>query len=85
MERNPLFLLASSVKLKPKHLRQFGETLRTHRKEAGLTQEKLAEKADLHHNFISALERREMEISLGSMVKISKALKVTIQDLVRGI
>ena len=70
---------------KPKHLRQFGETLRVHRKKAGLTQEQLAEKADLHHNFIGAVERGEMEISLGSMVKISKALKVSVEDLVRDV
>ena len=70
---------------RPKHLRRFGETLRLYRKKAGLTQERLAEKADLHHNFIGALERGEMEISLGSMVKISKALKVTVQDLIRGL
>jgi transcriptional regulator with XRE-family HTH domain len=59
-----------------------GETIRSHRKKAGLTQEKLAEKADLHHNFIGAVERGTMEISVGSLLKIARARKVEVADLV---
>lgn len=47
-----------------------------------MTQEKLAEKADLHHNFIGELERGNMETSLTSLLKISKALNVRVKDLV---
>jgi len=50
-----------------------------------LTQEKLAEKADLHHNFIGQVERGNMEISVGSLLKIAKALKVEITELLQGI
>ena len=64
------------------HRRVLGETIRKYRKSAGLTQEALAEKADLHHNFIGEVERGNMEISLGSLVKISKALRVRVIDLV---
>jgi len=56
--------------------------MRAYRKQAGLSQEKLAEKADLHHNFIGEVERGNMEISLTSMLKIAKALKVKVRDLV---
>jgi transcriptional regulator with XRE-family HTH domain len=59
-----------------------GETIRSIRKEAGLTQEKLAEKADLHHNFIGEVERGNMEISLTSLMKIAKALGIRVRDLV---
>jgi transcriptional regulator with XRE-family HTH domain len=58
-----------------------GETIRTYRKRASLTQEKLAERADLHHNFIGEVERGNMEISLGSLLKIAKALGVRARDL----
>jgi transcriptional regulator with XRE-family HTH domain len=58
-----------------------GETIRTYRKRANLTQEKLAERADLHHNFIGEVERGNMEISLGSLLKIAKALGVRARDL----
>jgi transcriptional regulator with XRE-family HTH domain len=62
-----------------------GETIRAYRKRAGLSQEKLAEKADLHHNFIGEVERGNMEISLGSMLKIAKARKISVRDLVGGL
>ena len=61
----------------------FGEAIRKHRKKAGLTQERLAERADMHHNFIGEVERGNMECSLTSMVKIAKALGVRVRDLVR--
>lgn len=68
--------------LKLYHRRVVGETIRSYRRKAGLTQEKLAEKADLHHNFIGEVERGSMEISLTSLLKIAKALKVKVRDLV---
>jgi len=68
--------------LKPFHRRLLGDKIRNYRKQAGFTQEQLAEKADLHHNFIGEVERGNMEISLTSMLKIAKALKVKLRDLV---
>ncbi len=70
---------------KPHHRRVLGDRIRSYRKRAGLTQEQLAEKADLHHNFIGAVERGNMEISLTSLLKIAKALKVKVRDLVDGL
>ena len=67
---------------KPYHRRILGNKMRAYRNQAGLTQEKLAEKADLHHNFIGEVERGNMEISLTSLLKIAKALKVKVRDLV---
>jgi transcriptional regulator with XRE-family HTH domain len=71
--------------LKLYHRRVVGETIRSYRRKAGLTQEKLAEKADLHHNFIGEVERGNMEASLTSLLKISKALGVRVRDLVANI
>ena len=68
-----------------KHRRVLGETIRALRKKTGLTQEKLAEKADLHHNFIGEVERANMEISLTSLLKVARALGVRVRDLVRDI
>jgi DNA-binding XRE family transcriptional regulator len=69
----------------PKHRRILGEAIRNYRKRAGLTQEQLAEKADLHHNFIGGIERGVMETSLTSLTKIAKALRVRVRDLVSEI
>jgi transcriptional regulator with XRE-family HTH domain len=47
-----------------------------------MSQEKLAEKADLHHNYIGELERGEKAASIDSLLKIAKALGVKVRDLV---
>jgi transcriptional regulator with XRE-family HTH domain len=64
------------------HRRKLGDKIRHYRKLSGLTQEQLAEKADLHHNFIGELERGNMETSLTSLLKIAKALDIRVRDLV---
>jgi transcriptional regulator with XRE-family HTH domain len=71
-----------AVPSKPSFRRVLGDKIRACRKEAGLTQEKLAERADLHHNFIGEVERGNLDISVGSLVQIAKALKVRVRDLV---
>jgi transcriptional regulator with XRE-family HTH domain len=70
---------------RPQHRKVLGDTIRTYRKQAGLTQEKLAERADLHHNFIGEIERGRMECSITSLLKIARALDVRVRDLVREI
>ncbi|MGA2177224.1 MAG: helix-turn-helix transcriptional regulator [Verrucomicrobiota bacterium] len=67
---------------RPHYRRLVGERIRARRLQEGLTQEKLAEKADLHHNFIGEVERGNMDISLGSLIKIAKALNGKVGDLV---
>jgi transcriptional regulator with XRE-family HTH domain len=46
-----------------------------------MSQEKLAEKADLHPVYVGDVERGEENISIGSLAKIAKALKVPLRDL----
>ena len=61
------------------------ETFRTYRKRANLTQEKLAERADLHHNFICEAEPGNMEISLGSLLNIAEPLGIRGRDFLRDL
>lgn len=69
----------------PKHRRLLGEAVRAERKEAGLSQEKLAEKADLSTVFISRVERGTESPSVDNLVRIAKALGVRARDLMSGI
>ena len=62
-----------------------GATIREQRKRAGLTQEKLAEKADLHPVYVGDVERGEENVSIDSLARIAKALKVALHDLFSGI
>lgn len=62
-------------------LKQFGKQVRDLRKAQGLSQEELAEKADLHYTYIGGVERGERNLSLKSIEKIASALRVDIKDL----
>ena len=68
----------------PKYRKILGENIRTHRRNAGWSQEKLAEKSDLHHNYIGDIERGEENVSVDALMRIATALKISIADLVRG-
>ncbi len=69
----------------PKHRRVLAQNIRAYRKQAGLTQERLAEQADLHPVFISMLERGVKTVSLDALVRVAKALNVSPVDLLKGI
>jgi transcriptional regulator with XRE-family HTH domain len=60
----------------------FGRRLRELRKERGLTQEALAEAADLSGNYISELELGQKVPSLTILVRLSQALEVATAALV---
>ena len=59
----------------------FGRRLRDLRKERGLTQEALAEAADLSGNYISDLELGLKVPSLTILVRLSQALDIATPDL----
>ena len=65
------------------HRRLLGEAIRAKRKKRHLSQERLAEKADLSTVFISRVERGKESPSVDSLVKIARALGVRARDLVR--
>ena len=64
-----------------KLLFQFGNRVRSLRKAQGLSQEKLAGKADLHPTYVGAVERGERNLSLSAIKKIAKGLQVNIPEL----
>jgi transcriptional regulator with XRE-family HTH domain len=61
--------------------RLLGETVRARRRKALLSQEQLAEKADLTRNYIGDIERAEKKITLETLAKIAKALKCRVREL----
>ena len=60
---------------------KFGATVREHRHEKLLTQEELAERASLHANYVSSVERGERNVSLFNIWRIAGALEMTVAEL----
>jgi len=59
----------------------FGLTVRMLRYQAEMSQEQLAEKAQLHPTYISSLERGKRSVGLEKIVYIARALGVSPKDL----
>lgn len=55
-----------------------GDRLRALRLAAGLTQEKLAERAELHTTYIGQVERGEKNLTIESLSRICGALEVSL-------
>jgi len=59
------------------------DNLRRFRANLGLSQEALADEAQLHRTFVGAVERRERNISLDNIEKLATALKIAPYELLR--
>jgi len=64
---------------------RFAANLRRARTAAGISQEELGNRCDLHRTEISLLERAGREPRLGTIVKLAGALDTTAGDLCAGI
>ena len=67
--------------MKNKILIMFGAHIRKLRIERGMSQEQLAEKAQVHRTYVGMLERGEKNATITTLVKISAALNVSINQL----
>jgi transcriptional regulator with XRE-family HTH domain len=63
---------------------RFGRKVREERTTRGLSQEKLAELANVHRTYVGMIERGECNITITNIEKIAKGLKVPITSLFEG-
>lgn len=59
----------------------FAAAVRSRRSQLGMTQEELAERADLHRTYISDIERAARNLSLESISKLARALEMSVAAL----
>lgn len=60
-----------------------GRRIRDARLKLGLTQEKLAARANLHYSYVGQVERGNKIPSLKTLAKIAKALNLRVEDLIK--
>jgi transcriptional regulator with XRE-family HTH domain len=64
----------------PEHA-ALGEAIRELRLEIGISQERLADEADMHRTYVGGIERGERNVSYGNLLKIADALSVRSSEL----
>jgi transcriptional regulator with XRE-family HTH domain len=62
---------------------KFGRVVKKYRLIAGMSQEKLAASAGIHRNYAGAVERGERNLALLNMVRIARALRVPLSQMMR--
>jgi transcriptional regulator with XRE-family HTH domain len=62
-----------------------GLSVRQHREACELTQESLAERAELDQTYISGIECGRRNPGIKNVVRIAKALKIATSELLRGV
>ena len=66
-------------------LLQLGKRIRSMREERGISQEKLADLAHIHRNYISQIEGGKRNLSFYNVVKLARALRVSPSKLIETI
>jgi len=66
-------------------LTRFGLNVRRRREAAGLSQEALAEKANLDRTYISGIERGTRNPTVLSAARVAAALKTSLAQLFNGV
>ncbi len=71
------------MKTRPSARRTFADNLRKARLAAKLSQEDLAELADLHRTYVGSVERGERNVSIDNMERLAAALGSTLPRLLQ--
>ncbi len=69
-------------KVKKDFLERFGEKIQEARKKQNISQEKLAQKADIERSYMGRIERGESNPPIYTVFKILQALKIVASDII---
>ena len=62
-------------------LEKIGRNFRSERSKLGWSQEKFAEYADVHPNYIGKIERGEQNLTVKKIVRLANTLQVPIEEI----
>jgi transcriptional regulator with XRE-family HTH domain len=66
---------------KPSPAERLGAVIRTYRKATELSQDRFADRIDMHRAYYSAIERGEKNITLDTLLRVAAGLGVHASDL----
>jgi transcriptional regulator with XRE-family HTH domain len=61
--------------------KELGNTIRTYRISMKISQEKLAELADMHRNYIGKIERGEQNITINNLCRFAEVFKRSLSEI----
>lgn len=74
-----------TMPIKDRTLRQFGLNVARAREKLGLSQDKLAEKADIDRTYLSGIERGVRNPGIRTVLRLARALNVGVEHLCKGV
>ena len=74
-----------AMKSPDRTLAAFGRNVARIRSQRGLSQDKLAEEADLDRTYVSGIERGVRNPGIRTVLQIARALGVSVGDLCKGV
>jgi transcriptional regulator with XRE-family HTH domain len=72
------------MRKKDSQLIQFGNHVRELRESKGLSQEALADLGEIHRTYLGGIERGERNPTLLSLLKLARALEISLTELLKG-
>ncbi|MEK9196211.1 MAG: helix-turn-helix transcriptional regulator [Patescibacteria group bacterium] len=70
---------------KDRFAKRVGKILKEEREKAGLTQERLADKADFHRTYIGFIEQGVYSPNLYTLSKLAKALNIKLSQFLKSL
>lgn len=64
---------------------RLGQNIRHHRMVRHLSQEELANLSGLHRTYVGGIERGERNVTVLNLVRLAKALEISVSDLMRNV
>ena len=66
-------------------LQKFGQAVRAEREKQNLTQEVLAERAEIKRSYVSDIERGHRNLGIKNVARIAKSLGISTSELCEGV
>ena len=71
--------------LRPQSLVRLGQNLRRAREAKGWSQEELAARCGVHRTYIGGVERAEYNVTILTLKRIVKTLRITLHEALQGV